>query len=177
MKNNAQATTSFLTLQAGRASDPAVARALRGAAKRQLGRAEEAERDVARALSLAPDNPEALLERGALEPVLGSVHDLADAAAVGDEVRRVRPAGCVHLAAVAAVAVVVAATAVGDVTASVAASAVSAPSPVAASSASARRPASPVAASAPRSAPARAAVVAGAPAAAATAPVAATARS
>ena len=46
------------------ALDPSRAEAwmLRGAAKRQLGRTGEAERDLARALSLAPDNAEALLE-------------------------------------------------------------------------------------------------------------------
>ena len=36
MKNNAQATTSFLSLQASRASDAAVAAALRGAAMRVM---------------------------------------------------------------------------------------------------------------------------------------------
>ena len=36
VRNNAQATTSFLALQAGRAGDPAVARALRGAATRVM---------------------------------------------------------------------------------------------------------------------------------------------
>ncbi len=36
VKNNTQATTSFLTLQAGRASDPAVAQALRAAATRVM---------------------------------------------------------------------------------------------------------------------------------------------
>jgi len=36
VKNNAQATTSFLALQAGRATDPAVARALRSAATRVM---------------------------------------------------------------------------------------------------------------------------------------------
>jgi Flp pilus assembly protein TadD len=46
---------------------------LRGAAKRQLGRAADAERDVAHALSLAPDNAEALLERAALRRARGDV--------------------------------------------------------------------------------------------------------
>jgi Flp pilus assembly protein TadD len=50
---------------------------LRGAAKRQLGRAAEAERDVAHALSLAPDDAEALLERAALRRARGDVRGRA----------------------------------------------------------------------------------------------------